>query len=469
MSQLPPNAGQTARLPRWFGARLAIWAACVPALAVLGLAAGFVWYERGELLSSEQALNELYVRTLEGQLNQTLSSAELALQAIARQLQGLPEEAPPADDVTPLLSQPLGAMPYLRSVSLLDADGLVLASSNAANVGVHLPLDLLRRRPKSRPAGLAAAQTGRDLEDSSLTSTRHVSVQSWIPLTLPLSLSLPRLGGQAGPMYLVAALNPDFFANQLHQQLDSTPRRAALATLEAQLIATTDAVQTPVGTLLRSHIAFSNYLPGQEHGSFQAPGLDERMSLGSFRTTRQYPWVILVELPVAELDARTRELAQPVMLASLASLALIAALALLAWRGMQSYEQAQLALAVTQRGLAERVHEQEALLHGLPALVLRTDARGELRFVSRRDFFPARGSLPVLGLALEELVVEADRPLLRALLDAQEGPTRGPVRLHLLDESGATPCVELRLSEIRDGAQGRLIGFYGLAVELGER
>jgi hypothetical protein len=238
--------------------RLALWAACIPALAVLLLATGFIWYERGELRDSERAINELYARTLEGQVNQTLSSAELTLQAIARQLQALPEQAP-ITDATALLSQPLPSMPYLRSISLLDGAGQVLASSNANNVATHLSLDLLKRGPRAKPVGLAAAQSGRDLEDSSLSSSHRSSVQSWVPLTLPME----HVGELAGPLYLVAALNPDFFANQLHQQLDDTPRRAALVTLEAQLIATTDPVQDSAGTPLRSHIIFSEFLPGQ--------------------------------------------------------------------------------------------------------------------------------------------------------------------------------------------------------------
>jgi len=455
------NSGLPTKLPNWLGSRLAIWAACVPAMVVLLLAAGFVWYERGELRDNEHAINELYARTLEGQINQTLSSADLTLQALARQLQTWPGDTPIAD-AAPLLGQPLATMPYLRSISLLDSAGLVLASSNGDNVAVHLSLDLLKRSPQARPMGLAAAQSGRDLEDGSLTSTRRNSVQSWVPLTLPIQTA----GGQIGPLYLVAALNPDYFSNQLHQQLDNTARRAALVTLEGQLIAATDAVQAPTETALRSHIAFSSFLPSQEHGSYHAPGLDERMSLGSFRTTRQYPWVILVELPESELDAHMRELAQPLMLAALASLALIAALALLAWRSLQAYERGQQSHTSAQRNVAERRQELDALIHGLPALAFRIDVSGELQFVNQRRFFQSVGTLPVLGMKLHELLAETDRPKLDALLQSDDHAELGATRLRLDGVGGKARWIELRLTPVVNEADGTIAGFIGLAVEL---
>ncbi len=113
-------------------------------LLALAVAAG-VWATSTHLrrlaLDNMLSHSQEQTRSLEEHLTQSFNLLQMHLRALTAEHPGLSSEPHQLKDALVALQQKL---PYLRSLSVLDAQGTVLISTQAANLGLQLQLQPLR-------------------------------------------------------------------------------------------------------------------------------------------------------------------------------------------------------------------------------------------------------------------------------------------------------------------------------------
>ena len=280
------------------GSRQVVWSALLTALLIGALGAAFVAYESTQIRANQRSDVELYARALDDQVAAVVSGAETTLRSLALAAER-PEVAGSPVRLGVQFEDNLRGRPFLRSLSLLDGAGRVLASSNPDNIGIVVPRRLLGGELPDRQARLAPLASGRDLRDLGQQPLAQAHV-----LALPMLLQLRTADG---PRLLVALINPDHFATQFERILTGTPVRALLLGLDGRLLIGTEGVHAAPGTSLQQLPAFSRHLPAREFASDLGPGFDGGRVVSAFRATRQWPLVVMVELPESEFY---RELAR---------------------------------------------------------------------------------------------------------------------------------------------------------------
>lgn len=457
----PPVAADAAVLPRWLNHRLAVLAGVAVALLMSAAAAVFLRLEHATTLAQEHRSARLMARVLEDHVTRTLVSAELVLLTLSESTGPLGEG--PA--LAAALRHALPGQPALRSVSMLDADGRVLASSNPDNERLRLAPAALPAAALARDHWLGTPQAARDLADLAEGAGPRRS-----PAELIL---LVRRVARAGmpPRHLVAALNPDAMANHFRMATqDSGFAGVLFATsgraLVAHPAAAGAALAMPVQT---AHRVFTQQLPQAEHGSLVAPGaLDGADTLVAFRASRVMPVVAWVEKPMSQVLAGWHATVLHTLAALLTGWAVVAVLSAAAWRSLRARWQLTRQLARADARAVARERELRRLVDGVHEVLLRTDEAGHLRFVNQRLLeLTGRLEEDLLGQPLWMLVVPADRPAVQALLARRDGGG-GHLTTTLLSDGPAAPCVELSVSWQAPGPD-EPGGHLGFAVDVSER
>lgn len=259
--------------------RQTVWLAAGLGLLMAALAGAFVAHEAVEVRRSQLLRVALYARTLDDNATQVVNGAEAVMRSLLGPLaqvggaSGLPA-------LSPLLADQVRDRAVLRSLSLLDERGQVLASSNADNLGLGIDLAALGGAAPGpdRSARLGPPQAGRDLRQlRPLQAGPSTDAPVYaLPMLMPV-----QAGGQQ--VWLLALLNPDRIANQFERTLESTALQALLLTLDGQLIIASQGVALPSGTPLRHLPAFSRHLPAREFASEVGPGSSGAAVTSAFR------------------------------------------------------------------------------------------------------------------------------------------------------------------------------------------
>ncbi|WP_284616412.1 sensor histidine kinase [Aquabacterium humicola] len=395
----PPTAPGT--LPRWLRSRYVPWTVAVLALLLLAAAASFVAYQRRGFERAALERAELYARVVEDHANRTFDATELTLQALAQAIDGgagastdTHGAAVPVDvaRVTGLLADALRGQPFLRSLSLVDAQGRVLASSQPENLGHTLPLRDWTP-PGGHPPALGPLQRGRDWSSLRVTGAASPGL---LPMLRPLSTP---------GRWLVAALNTGYFENQHALIIGQEPFAAALLGFDGQLIAATDLIHAEPGSLLGQHRVFQDFLPAREAGRFEGPGLDGEPAYSAFRSMRRHPMLLLVETPRRHVDEQVAEAARVAAAISVTMFGVITALGLLAWRSLRGHETARVDLAHA-RGAAAAQHAfTDRLFEVSPVPTVVRGIDGRYQRVNRAwCAFTGLVADRVIGRRLEEVV-----------------------------------------------------------------
>ena len=252
--------------------------------------------EQTILETSNQA--ELLSRLVADQAHRALMSVE----GIAARVL---ERARPADDAATWASDLRDAVArsaLVRQMTLVDDNGVVLASSDPGSVGRVAVDPALVRRALARRGVLqvGAMRNGRSLGRDAATSTDS---RLWY-----LETAYAEPGG-AGPV-MVATINPEFFVaiyDALPVGKDASIR---LLTYGGQLIARTHAFASgeasELGISLASQPPFNGALQRQENGRYAVTDGDDRW-LSAYRVTRTYPLVVTVGLSQESALAPWRE------------------------------------------------------------------------------------------------------------------------------------------------------------------
>ncbi len=265
-----------------------------------------VFQLRNEALLRHLADAKGQARVFEEQLSQTLNLSDLTLQ-------GLPDvlEMPlrNTEKASRQLEQMLGRLLFLRSLSVTDANGKIIASSNRDNIGHQIdPKNFhpLHEGPEvANFMRLGTPWQGRDIADGRPTDTEHP-----VPPDSPSFIPVAREVVFDGQRWrFIATLNPDYFINQFLHHV--SPQLTQVEIIDYQGIAAFSTRQNlPPG---------SRYLSETRLDSMRADeinNLDDEQNYGekvltTYRASRNYPLFVLIhvdrERALANWQRETRD------------------------------------------------------------------------------------------------------------------------------------------------------------------
>ena len=178
----------------------------VTTIVVVG-AGSLSWQRHHEVLQEGASAAEHQARAFEAHLTFSLTLLDLSLAGLSGQLETVYQE----NALSALLTQNVSRLPLLRSLSVINDQGVVIASSNLNNVGVRVstPDAVPQIRNQKGILSVGHPWSGRDLVSGQvLDSNAPITAnrQGFIPL---LRYSV----WQGQRVLLFAALNPDFYMN----------------------------------------------------------------------------------------------------------------------------------------------------------------------------------------------------------------------------------------------------------------
>jgi PAS domain S-box-containing protein len=431
---------------------------------VAALVIGFIAHERRAAEQRELQTAEMLARVLEDHADRTFKAVEIAMAHAIETVRspGLPDRVRWGR----AFAETQQGTASLRSLSLVDAHGRVLASSVPANVGAELDLQRVALPEGGAADRLSGLLVGRDLADARVDAPaagHGASPRRFVTLTRAASVA-PEV-----PTYLVAVLNLDFFANEDALMLADVTRSAALFDIDGTLLVATAGIEMAPGRRAAAHRFFTDYLPRREHGSFIGGGIDGGQVVTAFRTLRDRPLAVIVQRDHARLQAEVARTAAWVIAAGALALAAMAALLVTAWRSLRGHESVHLALESSREQVVASDGNLRLLVESVHELIFRTDAEGRITFVNGRwQQISGHDTAMPIGRRLSDLClpasrdgvdrlfrVDADRPVEAAT--AQIETPRGEVR-----------TLEVSATAIRSAA-GTVIAFAGFAVDVSER
>ena len=463
---LPPltPTGAQASAPRRLTRSTLVLLIGLQLLLALTVAAG-VWAVSSHLrhLMLQDMLSHARVQThnLEDRLSQSFQLLQMHLQALT-------VEPPALESTQQHLQAELVALqrklPYIRSLSVLDAQGRIVASTQEANLGRSLQLEPLLPQMAEGTAGVLRfghPWRGRDFADGS----PWPRTQQDQPVTdtgfFPVVLVLP----DAPQWALVAAINSDYFINLAPgRQVEATPLQYSIYLDDGTLLFSSAPDEQP-GVVLPQAQRLAQVL---EHkvGTAQWPMLDGGgggrgdVQLAAFRVSRSHPWFVLSQASSRDVllpwQGQVRNLA-------LGALTLVAVLLLVTGALTRR----------VQRTLAREEHYMEQIslaasvfLHTSDLIAI-TDAQGQVVAVNpafeRGMGFEAQ---EVLGRRVGEWAPGRAAPTAFAELWATLGSRstwQGEVQERRKDGSVLTGL--LAVNAVRDH-EGRVVNYVGVLRDL---
>ena len=464
-----------AKLPRaeqahWLQLSTLRWISATSALVVLGLGGVAGWYGRVDIEHQALQSTEALARVLEDHANQAFNTVDVTLATLADAVRFDGIYAGEPQRLQQALAQAQANNPLLRSLSVLDSQGRVLASSAADNLGVLIDLKRLGVPGTTAVDKLSDLTAGRDLAEFAAISAAQAQGRQ-LPVSRSAFMSLVRLAAGAQPRYLVAVLNPGFFDNRHSLMLPDTGHVAALFGINGHLISATEGIRLAPGQQLAAHRVFGDYLPATESAAFIGVGIDGDKAVSAFRTLRYRPIVVVVERSFANLQDEFFELTE--WIAGLTGIALmvIGGVFVLSLRNLRHYEVLQSALEISREQVAASEQNLRLLIEGVDELIFRTDTLGVITFVSGRwQQMTGRRSAEACGRRMSELCLPEHQASVEALLLVRTvAPTRksDPLLVRIQGEQSVR-LLELVVVPVFH-SDGSLLAFAGSASDVTER
>ena len=444
--------------PVWLSSARAVLALCVlAALGVLSITSLHLWrqYQQEEKRESERAA--LLARVLEDHATRTFEAAGLSLRVVSdfvsNGLDGAPESSAWLNE---WLAETSRRTPFLRSLSLLDMDGRVIASSNPANTGHRLDL---ARTFEGAVSGailqIGRAVVGRDLGGSRHSDAPEVSRAYFIPVSRTFTIP-------AGREFLaIAAVNPDFLSNYQELAIEDASDRGILASYDGRFLAGTANLKLEPAADLRHLQAFAKGRLELEYGNYEAVA-EGATWLEAFRVSRTLPLVVLVGADHAGVVAAWLRDNRSALLLGVFLEVLIAVLGWFAVRAAAQRDRAQTALE-------EQLAYTRELFEGSPFPVFVKNRRGHIIEVNRAwEQFRGQSRDAVIGRQVSKGLDPAARDChLAADKEAMRGSQ--PVRYEAMVEAvdGTRREVIIHKAGIRR-PDGRVVGLVGTFVDVTE-
>jgi len=430
------------------------------ALAVLGAALGGLFIERKRAVAGQLERGEVYARVLEDHVTRSVESSASALASLAARVGGVRQAD--TGSLSGGLTQMVGDLTYLRSVSVMDAGGRVLASSQPGEVGLNVKIASLGAMPESGRDIVGGLVKGRDLADLSVGSPARPVPEGMA--FMPVLRAATSRGGE--PVLLAALINPDALATHMRLTLNDPSSSAVLASYNGVPLVSTE--RTLPTRPLADMPVFRRYLPTIEHASYIGDGMESGTQVLAFRVSRNRPLVVLVERSQEAVLAAWAEDARWVGGFGGAAALFIFGMGFTASRSLRGRELARVRLDRAQAEVTRREQELSTIVRSVQELLFRTNATGQLTFVNAR--WAAACGQPVkdvLNRPLPDLVRQAERSAVWALFahEGSQGVRNGVMTLGA--DSG--PGRRFEVAVVPLTKDGQIVGFAGSAVDVTQR
>ena len=344
-----PNSAVLSRAGRWSRlSQVVTWAGVAIVIGVSCAVGWLGWYEYGEAFDNESDRTAMLARILEDHATRTVETTAIALASIAELLTA--QAAGDATLIAPALGHALVGLPFLRSVSVLDRQGNVLAATSGEDRGRMIDLRPLGEWPQPGRDRLGSFIAGRTLDDISTSGGRRTAPRGvgFIPLTRQVQMS----SGEG--LLLVALINPDAFSNHQTMTADDAHVGAMLADYTGELLAATPSIPLDPGTVLRGHPVFVEHLARSEHLSYIGAGARPGDQVVAFRLSRSRALVSMVEYPASAVRAHWWHAMQPLFAVAVTAVFFLAAMTFTARRSLLNRERTERELDAQRAGVVQR-------------------------------------------------------------------------------------------------------------------
>lgn len=250
---------------------------------LIGLIVAALSNLRQEAIQTHRHIANLHAYTLEEHFSQIIQHMSLVMDRIPP----LSSQKVSQKELFPVFTELLINAPYLRSLSLLDAQGVIIASSHEPNVGQKIPLSTFLPLPFGETPflRLGVPWEGRDF-DASRISTPYMPIDADAIGFLPL---LKKVFFEQTPYYVVANLNPDYLNNRYTNTLPIQQGSVTLWRIDGIVLFSTDA------SLKRGASHYTTLHPKDYEDFFSHLTTHQFSPLNVFRIAKSLPFVVEIQ------------------------------------------------------------------------------------------------------------------------------------------------------------------------------
>jgi len=238
---------------------------------------------RQEAIQTHRHIANLHAYAVEEHFSQILQHVSLTIDRIPT----LSNEVPSNKELLPIFNELLDNAPHLRSLSLLDEHGTIIASSNALNSGIKITLENFLPLPFSVTPLLRIGSPwdGRDFENARMSTAQSTIPDNHISF-IPL---LKKVFFNQKPFYVIANLNTDYLNNRYTNTLPLVQGSVSLWRIDGILLFSTETGK---------HLGSSHYTithPHDYEDFFIHLKHDEHSALNVFRLAKFLPFVVEIQ------------------------------------------------------------------------------------------------------------------------------------------------------------------------------
>ncbi|WP_190272132.1 bifunctional diguanylate cyclase/phosphodiesterase [Sideroxydans lithotrophicus] len=414
-----------------------------------------LWRLHATAIFNGLEISEMHTRSFEDFLTQSLRVTELSATQI------VPQDIDVRDlrHIEAGLVNKLQHAPYLRSISLLDKHGHIVASTDRANIGVLVDASSYLPPAAADQEILRIGQpwSGRDFGDGrASTPAEPVGAEAlnFIPITRTLMLG-------KNDVTLLFALNPDYFINHILLTLPVDAGTVEVMRYDGLLLMDTDVKARP-GTL-HAKAVHDLRLSEIESGRFQQDLGDGRGELTAFRASRLYPFAVLTHIDRTRALQKWQAEAKTLLAVVIPVLLAISLLAMAFYRRLAQNE--------AQRREAERLQRINATVFDSSAeAIIITDLNANIISVNPA-FTQITGYSPEDVLGKNPRILSSgqqSKGFYRELWEALLRDNFWQGELVNRHKNGSLYNIHLSISASRDGT-GQLQHFIGVTTDITER
>ncbi|MCB6184938.1 EAL domain-containing protein [Leeia sp. TBRC 13508] len=257
---------------------------------VVSTTASIIWRLRNDTIDRQVALDNLTARAMEDQLTQSLTIVERTLTLAGTD----PKNGE-------RLSFYLQQAPYLRSISIIDAQHRITHSTTQSNVGIQI--DNTDYMPFSDDP-VPVLRSGKLLGGRDFADSRPINWDGKDDTDIsfiPVSLDVPQPNGHWHTV--IATINPDYFLNFYLSHLSSEQGQVLLLRYDGTpLIQSHQRITSQVFTQ-----ALKKRLKVSEVDNYTDVAPNGEQLLTSYRASRSYPYILVVRANRASVLAAWRQ------------------------------------------------------------------------------------------------------------------------------------------------------------------
>jgi diguanylate cyclase (GGDEF)-like protein/PAS domain S-box-containing protein len=260
----------------------------IAAIAIFAMIIGFIIMAlsslRQEAIQTHRHIANLHAYTIEEYFSQILQHASITIDRIPL----LSNESISEVALAPVFTELLHNAPYLRSLSLLNDEGVIVASSHELNIGKKVSIDNFLPIPfgETPLLRIGVPWSGRDFDNAHSSSIEKPIPSSEITF-LPL---LKKVFFEDTLYYVIANINIDYLTNRYTNTLPTDQGTVSLWRLDGTLLVSTN----PQFYLGSSHYNM-NHLQHVNEDFFTHLQKETHTLLDVFRLAKVFPFIVEIQ------------------------------------------------------------------------------------------------------------------------------------------------------------------------------